>query len=166
MTVEDGPDPQDRLAADVGRSADAAGVTLAVAESITGGRIAARLAAAEGASSWFRGAVVAYASEVKHGVLGVAPGPVVSAPAAEQMAEGVRRVLGADVAVAVTGAGGPDPQDGQPPGTVFLAVAGRGPVTVLQHELPGDPATVCEQTEQLALEQLLTRLTPQDGGAS
>lgn len=103
------------------------GLTLAVAESLTGGLVAARLVNVPGASGWFRGGVVAYASDVKRSVLEVPEGPVVSAAAARAMAAGVRRVLGADIGLAVTGVAGPDPQDGERPGTVFLAVAGPMP---------------------------------------
>jgi nicotinamide-nucleotide amidase len=99
-------------------------LTLAVAESLTGGLVAARLVNVPGASSWFRGGVVAYASDVKRSLLDVPPGPVVSAEAATAMASGARRALGADVGLAVTGVAGPDEQDGQRPGTVFLATAG------------------------------------------
>jgi nicotinamide-nucleotide amidase len=123
---------------------DAADVTVAVAESLTGGMVASALAEVSGASKWFRGAVVAYASEVKHELLGVPPGPVVSAPAAEAMASGIRRLLAADVAVALTGAGGPDPQDGQPPGTVFFGLS-DGEKNQIEHRYFDyrDPGQVC-----------------------
>jgi nicotinamide-nucleotide amidase len=100
------------------------GLTVAVAESLTGGLVAARLVNVTGTTAWFRGGVVSYASEVKYDVLGVPEGPVVSAAAARAMASGVRALLGADLGLAVTGVAGPDPQEGQRPGTVFLAVAG------------------------------------------
>ena len=83
----------------------------------------ARLTAIPGASDVFRGAIVSYASEVKFDLLGVTPGPVVSEPAAVQMAEGARRVLGADVGLALTGVAGPTEQDGIAVGTVCIAVA-------------------------------------------
>src|SRR3954451_7740925 len=95
--------------------------SVAVAESLTGGMIASALAQAEGASEWFRGSLVAYSTEVKHEVLGVPVGPVVSAEAAAVMARRVRSLRHADISVAVTGAGGPSAQDGHEPGTVFLA---------------------------------------------
>lgn len=116
------------------------GLTLATAESVTGGFIpASRLTAVAGASDVFRGAVVSYASEVKREVLGVSEeGPVVSDEAAEQMALGVCRVLGADVAVSVTGVAGPERQEGQPVGTVFLGVAIDGEASSLYVRLPGD----------------------------
>jgi len=115
------------------------GLTLAVAESLTGGLVAARLVNVVGASTWFRGGVVAYASDVKHTLLDVPAGPVVSEPAAAAMATGVRRALGADVGLAVTGVAGPDPQDGEPPGVVFLAVAGLDEKPLVARvTLPGD----------------------------
>lgn len=144
----------DRLAADVARLARDTGRTVAAAESLTGGMVATALARAEASSEWFRGALVAYSSEVKHDVLGVPPGPVVSEPAARAMAEGVRKLLGADVAVATTGAGGPSPQDGAEPGTVYLAVSGAGAGTVLRLELEGDPGAVCDDAAAQALRAL------------
>jgi nicotinamide-nucleotide amidase len=112
----------------VARALGIGGLTLGLAESLTGGLVASRLVNVEGASQWFRGAVVSYASQVKFDLLGVPEGPVVSEAAAKAMAEGVRRVLGADVGLAITGVAGPDGQDDQPPGTVFVGLA-----------LPGQP---------------------------
>ncbi len=114
------------------------GLTLAVAESVTGGLIASRLVGVAGASHWFRGGVVSYASEVKFDLLKVPVGPVVSGDAAEAMAIGVRTLLKADVGLSVTGVAGPEEQDGQPAGTVFVGLSlGES----LQHaalRLPGD----------------------------
>lgn len=146
-------DDADRLAARVAEVLD--GRTVAVAESLTGGLLANALARAEGSSDWFRGGVVAYASEVKHDLLDVRPGPVVAEAAAVAMAERTATLLGADVAVAVTGAGGPDPQDGQPPGTVWMAVtAGDGTRSVL-HRFDGDPPEICRQTVVAALRHVI-----------
>ena len=115
------------------------GLTLAVAESLTGGLVAARLVNVVGASTWFRGGVVAYASDVKRTLLDVPPGPVVSEAAVRAMATGVRSALGADVGLAVTGVAGPDPQDGEKPGTVFMGIAGPGDdVLAVRVTLPGD----------------------------
>ena len=99
----------------------AQGLTLATAESLTGGMIGTRLTDVPGASRAFRGAIVAYDGDVKRGLLGVPEGPVVSEAAVVAMAEGACRVLCADVSVAVTGVAGPDPQDGEKPGTVWMA---------------------------------------------
>ncbi len=116
----------------------ARGWTLGLAESLTGGLIASRLVNVVGASQWFRGCVVSYASDVKFDLLGVDPGPVVSGSAAEQMALGARRVLGSDVGLAITGVAGPEPQDDQPPGTVFVGWAIGDVVGHAQLRLPGD----------------------------
>jgi nicotinamide-nucleotide amidase len=105
------------------------GETVAVAESLTGGLVAAELTEVPGASKAFLGSVTAYATELKHRLLGVddrllAEHGAVDARVAEQMARGVRRALGADWGVATTGVAGPEPQDGQPVGTVYVAVCG------------------------------------------
>jgi nicotinamide-nucleotide amidase len=165
-------DPQDLddLAAQVSRLARERGVTIAVAESLTGGMIAQALAASEASSTWFRGSLVAYSSEVKHDLLEVPPGPVVSPAAASAMVRSVRRLLGADLAVAVTGAGGPEPEDGSEPGTVFLALdagvpGGRAPdgsdthrVLCLLCDADEVPA-VLATTAATALQMLLDALT-------
>jgi len=114
------------------------GLSLGLAESVTGGLVAGRLTSIPGASAVFRGSVVSYASDVKFDVLGVARGPVVSEDAARSMAEGARRVLGCDVALSLTGVAGPTEQDGQPVGTLCLAVAMAGRETVATTlRLPG-----------------------------
>src|SRR5690606_10139394 len=98
------------------------GLTLAVAESLTGGLVGARLCGVPGASDVFRGGVVAYHPEVKQSGLGGAPGPVVTEEAARQMAGGARVACGADAAVATTGVAGPDETEGKAPGTVCVGV--------------------------------------------
>jgi PncC family amidohydrolase len=100
----------------------ARGVTLGVAESLTGGLIASRLVNVPGASAWFRGGVVAYHEQVKFDVLGVPVGPVVSEAAAAAMARGVCRVTGSDVGLGITGVAGPDDQEGVDPGTIFVGL--------------------------------------------
>ena len=112
---------QERDADLVGAALKHSGRTLAVAESLTGGLLASAFARASGSSEWFRGGIVAYSSVVKYDLLDVPRGPVVSEVAAVAMARGAGRLLEADVAVAVTGVGGPDPQDGEPNGTVWVA---------------------------------------------
>jgi len=114
------------------------GLTLAVAESVTGGLIGSRITNVPGASRVFRGGVVAYASEVKFDLLDVPEGPVVTEEAAMAMADGVRRRLKADVGLAVTGVAGPDPQDGMPPGTVFFGMAMGDMVEARPMRMPGD----------------------------
>ncbi len=149
---------RDDIAARIAELARSTGRTVAAAESLTGGMVSAALAAAQGAGQWYRGALVAYSSEVKHEVLAVPEGPVVSAEAARAMAAQVRRLLRADVAVAVSGAGGPDPQDGCAPGTVFVAVDDGARAEAVRHELPGEPGEVCAGAAQAALAMLAERL--------
>ena len=135
------------------------GLTLGLAESLTGGLVASRLVNVVGASNWFRGAVVSYASEVKYEVLGVPEGPVVSEEAARSMAEGARRVLGADVGLAITGVAGPDPQDGQAPGTVYVGLALPGQLTeAVALSVPGDRDRIRQYATISALDLLRRRL--------
>ena len=136
------------------------GLSLGVAESLTGGLIASRLVDVPGASAWFRGGVVAYATEVKHAVLGIAEGPVVSEPTARQMAEAACRVLGADVGLSTTGVAGPGEQDGERPGTVFVGLAVPGaPTEVRALHLPGDRPQVRGYAVISALDLLRRTLT-------
>jgi nicotinamide-nucleotide amidase len=143
----------------------ARGLSLGVAESLTGGLIASRLVDVPGASAWFRGGVVAYNSAVKHDVLGVPAGPVVTVEAAAAMAEGARRVLGADVGLGITGVAGPDTQEGVAPGTVFvgLALPGRE-ATTRQLRLPGDRERIRQYAAISALDLLRRSVaTPEHG---
>lgn len=134
------------------------GMRVAVAESLTAGRLSAMLGRGEDASAWYRGGVVAYDEDVKFRVLGVTPGPVVTDACAREMAEGVRRLLAADVALGITGVGGPGPQEGCPAGTVHLAVASGGGTQSLQTCLPGDPTEVVAGATRLALDELARAL--------
>ena len=114
------------------------GLTLGLAESVTGGLVSGRLTNIAGASDVLRGAVVSYASEVKFDVLGVTNGPVVSPEAAIEMAVGAQRVLGADVGLSLTGVAGPAEQEGQRPGTLCIGVALPNGVTASSVvQLPG-----------------------------
>ncbi|MFE4466693.1 CinA family protein [Oerskovia sp. NPDC056781] len=127
------------------------GWTLAVAESLTGGLVTARLVAVPGASAVLRGGVTAYATDLKASVLGVdaellAARGAVDPVVARQMAQGVRRLLGADVGLATTGVAGPDPQDGKPPGLVHVAVVSPERTEVAELHLDGDRAAVREAT--------------------
>ena len=134
------------------------GLTLAVAESVTGGYVAGRICAVPGASEVFRGGVVSYASEVKRSVLGVPAGFVVSEEAAMAMAEGVRSLMGAHVGLATTGVAGPTPQEGLPVGTVCLAVAmGSGGETATLR-LPGDRERIRQFSAISVLDLLRRRL--------
>jgi nicotinamide-nucleotide amidase len=132
----------------------AQGVTLSVAESLTGGLIASRLVNVPGASTWFRGGLVSYASQIKFDLLGVPDGPVVSAEAAEAMASGVRKLLGSDIGLSVTGVAGPEEQDGQAPGTVFVGLdVGEGATSVALR-LPGDRPRIRSYAAISALDAL------------
>ncbi|MEU8900551.1 CinA family protein [Nocardia sp. NPDC048505] len=131
------------------------GLSIAVAESLTAGNLAAALGAAPGAGDWFRGGIVAYSRAVKHDLLKVPPGPVVCEAAARAMADGVRSLLEADLAVAVTGAGGPDPQDREPPGSVWFAVATVDGTVATHRQFDGPPEQVLEHTVDHALALLL-----------
>jgi nicotinamide-nucleotide amidase len=141
----------------------ARGGTLAVAESLTGGLLAAALTAVPGASAAFRGAVVAYATDLKTALLGVPAdlldrhGAVHPAVAAA-MAEGARRRMGAAVAAATTGVAGPDPADGQPVGTVHIAVSAGGGTTARALALSGDRHQIRVATVEQSLGLLLSVL--------
>lgn len=114
------------------------GLSLGLAESVTGGLVAGRLTGVPGASEVFLGSIVSYASEVKHRLLGVPDGPVVSEEAAAAMARGARRALGADVGLALTGVAGPTEQDGMPVGTLCVGIAMDGEeVRTFTLRLPG-----------------------------
>jgi competence/damage-inducible protein CinA-like protein len=134
------------------------GLTLGVAESITGGLVAARLTEIPGASDVLRGSLVSYASEVKFDLLAVTPGPVVNEPVAAEMAEGAMRVFGASVGLGLTGVAGPAEQDDVPVGTVCVAVAVTGSETLTRAlRLPGDR----EQIRQFAVISALDLLRRQ-----
>jgi nicotinamide-nucleotide amidase len=149
----------------LGALLDRVEIPVAVAESLTGGELSARVASTPGAGAWFRGGLVAYSSEVKHDVLGVPPGPVVSEAAATAMARGVCRLLGAAVAIAVTGVGGPDPQDDQSPGTVWLALCHDGLVVTRLMKFDGTPEEIVDATCSDALEWLVEYFEERAGAA-
>jgi nicotinamide-nucleotide amidase len=133
-----------------------AGDTVATAESLTGGLVAAALTDVPGSSNAFRGGVVAYATELKAQLLDVdvamlkRHGPVY-APVATAMAEGVRNRLGATIGVATTGVAGPGPQDGLPAGTVHVAVSFAGDTVVRTMALQGNR----DEVRRLAVERVL-----------
>jgi nicotinamide-nucleotide amidase len=134
------------------------GLTVGVAESLTGGLVGARLAETEGASKWFRGSIVCYDSKVKFDLLDVPEGPVVSAEAAEAMATGACRRLEADAGLSVTGVAGPTTQDDQPVGTVFMAVALGGRVESREVHFPGDRLHIRQFSTISVLDMLRRRL--------
>jgi PncC family amidohydrolase len=137
--------------------------TVAVAESLTGGLLAAALTGVPGASAAFRGAVVAYATSLKATLLDVPP-PVldargaVSPEVAAAMAEGVRRRLGATFGAATTGVAGPDAAEGKPVGTVHIAVSAAAATTVRSLALAGSRDEIRRRTVEEALGLLWQRL--------
>ncbi|WP_277212764.1 CinA family protein [Isoptericola croceus] len=123
------------------------GWTVGTAESLTGGLVTAALVEVPGASSVVRGGVVAYATELKGALLGVdadllAERGAVDPDVAREMAAGVRRTVGADVGLATTGVAGPEPQDGRPPGLVYVAVSTPATTQVRRLDVDGDRAAV------------------------
>ena len=151
------------LAADLVARLTAAGQTVAVAESLTGGLVCAALTEVAGASVVVRGGVVAYTSDLKAQVLGVdeallAQAGAVDPGVAEQMAAGVRSLTGATYGLATTGVAGPDPGDGKPVGTVYVALIGLGSSRVRALALTGDRAGIRDQTLRAALMLLAEEL--------
>ncbi|MEL4505701.1 CinA family protein [Luteococcus sp. H138] len=145
----------------------ARGLTLGTCESLTGGQVAQSLTAVPGASAVVRGGLVTYASDLKASLAGVdadwiAQHGVINRTTAEQMAIGARRALGVDLALSCTGVAGPDPQDGEFPGTVWIAVCGPRPdqVTSRLLRLTGDRQAIRTQTVG-ALLALLAELSQQ-----
>ena len=136
------------------RDASASGVSIAVAESLTGGQLSACLAQLPDASCWYRGALVAYAAEVKHAVLAVPDVPVVSETSASSMAVGVAELLGADVAIAVTGVAGPGRQDGVDEGTVWFALHTPHGTQAQCRRFTGGPSEVVHATCATAVQLL------------
>ena len=154
------------LAAEVIAAARAAGATVGTAESLTGGLIAGALTGVPGSSEVVRGGVVSYVNEVKHGLLGVPSQTLecegaVSAQTARAMAEGARRDLGCDMAIAVTGIAGPGgAEPGKPVGTVWVGFADGAQTEAQLYEFSGDRAQVRAQTVCVALERLLAAFEP------
>lgn len=141
--------------------------TVATAESLTGGRLAALLTSVPGASETYRGGLVTYATDLKLSLLGVPERVVerygvVSAECARAMAEGARLVTGATWAVSTTGVAGPGPQDGVPAGTVHVGIAGPGATTALALELVGGREAVQDRTCAEAVSALCEILTGEE----
>ena len=140
-------------------------LTVGAAESLTGGAVSSALARGSGAAQWYRGCLVSYGEQVKYDVLGVTPGPLVSERCAVEMVRGVVRLLGVDAAVSTTGAGGPDSEEGQPAGTVWVGVSVRGEVSAHRLSLDGDPGAVVEGAAEQALGLLLDAMRDAVRGA-
>ena len=155
-------------AADLVARLTAAGKTVAVAESLTGGLVAAALTDIPGASVVVRGGVLAYATDVKAHVLGVsevllAQVGAVDADVAEQMASGVRSLMGATYGLATTGVAGPDRVDGKPVGTVYVAVVGPNSSRVKALSLSGDRGDIRADSVLAALTLLAEEIGAQVG---
>lgn len=138
----------------------ARGATVATAESLTGGLIAAALTAQAGSSATFRGGLVVYATPLKASLAGVDPGLLAERGAVDPdvavgLAEGARDRLGATFGIGITGVAGPSPQDGQEVGTVFLALAGPGPTQLKRLRLAGDRAAIRTASVAAALDLLV-----------
>lgn len=152
--VDKGPDLK-KIVAD----ALAAGITVATAESLTAGMVCSELGSIPGASGMLNGAVVAYRNSVKEDVLGVSgellsANGSVDANVARQMAQGVRRLTGASLAVSTTGVAGPEPHDGQPVGTIFIGLADEYGAWSQRYEIAGTRAEIRAQACRYALLQL------------
>jgi len=159
------PSPDDSAAASLAAEVHALllsrGETVAVAESLTGGALGSTITAVPGVSATFRGGIVAYATELKAELLGVdrellaRVGPVHQLVAAE-MAAGVKQRLDATYGLSTTGVAGPDPQDGHPPGEVYIGIAGGGRLQPLTRGLylTGDRADIRAGAVEAALEGL------------
>ena len=164
-------DPLVDLAARLRARCVARGITVATAESCTGGLVAHLITEVPGSSAYLRGGIVAYADDVKRAALGVpaevlAAHGAVSAQVAIAMADGVRRALGTDLGVAVTGIAGPDGgSDAKPVGLVYVAVAGLGAPAVRRFLWQGDRAANKRSSAEAALEMLLERVSDPEPAA-
>lgn len=142
----------------VGALLQGAGLTLGLAESMSGGLISSRCSESPGSSAWFHGGVVSYSSQVKFDLLDVPEGPVVSPESAKAMADGARQALEADVGLSVTGVAGPECQEDQPVGTVFVGLAIGDEVDAVHLRLAGDRAAIRQTATICALDELRRRL--------
>lgn len=167
-----GPDRADVLARQITAALAAAGHTVAVAESLTGGRLATALADAPGSGPVFLGGVTAYDTAMKTRLLNVdaallAEEGAVHPEVAAQMARGVRDITGASYALATTGVAGPAPQDGRPVGTVHIAVASaRTTVTAEPRPASDEREDIQHETVLAALRLLHDLLRPGDGAVA
>jgi nicotinamide-nucleotide amidase len=139
------------------------GLTIATAESLTGGALGDLLSATPGASETYVGGVISYATEVKQRLLGVSESTinehgVVSAQCAQEMASGVRDLLGTDIGLSTTGVAGPTTQEDKPVGMVFVGIALAADLTSCQLQLTGDRAAIrahaCMGAVRLVLERV------------
>jgi nicotinamide-nucleotide amidase len=153
------PNSGAEISAALHHALEARRATVACAESLTGGELASLLSGTPGASSTFVGGVVSYATEVKRDLLGVTADRVVSADCAAEMARGVQALMQVDWALSTTGVAGPDEQEHQPVGTVFIGVAGPRGVSYAQLALEGDRAEIRTAACVAAVDLLLSEVT-------
>ena len=132
------------------------GLTIATAESLTAGSIASRLGSITASAEWYCGGVVAYSKAVKQSVLHVPPGPAVCEDAVRSMANTIANMMGANLAIAVTGEAGPEAQEDAPVGTVWFGIFDHGAVTTEQHHFDGNPSDIVDATVDKAVELLLS----------
>ncbi|MGF4045850.1 CinA family protein [Paenarthrobacter nitroguajacolicus] len=164
MTLNDGASAAAQTATAAVAIAIGNKLTVATAESLTAGMVAATLANTPGASGMLQGGVIAYQNSVKAGVLGVpqellADAGSVDGQVAEAMADGARRVCGADLGISTTGVAGPEPHDGKAVGTVFIGIAGRSGTESFEYSFSGDRQSIREQACEAALARLLDALS-------
>lgn len=154
------------LEAELVRRAGTAHLTLATAESLTAGLIAATIANVPGSSAVLTGGVISYASTVKAALLGVPQDLLdrvgsVDAAVARSMADGARSACAANIGVSATGVAGPEPHDGKPVGTVFIGIATPKKTTAQEFNFSGDRHQIREQSVQVALELVVDFLKDQ-----
>ncbi len=150
---EETTDLCERLAEVAGRG----GRSIATCESLTAGNLAAQLGRAPSSGEWYAGGIVAYRSSVKHSLLHVPDGPVVSEESARTMAHSTATMFGADLTIALTGEAGPETDEDVSPGTVWVGVVDRGQASTERVEFDGDPADVLAATVHSAVRILLER---------
>lgn len=149
---------EENLEALVGRLLAERNLTVACAESLTGGELSARITSVPGASDYFAGSVVAYTEQAKRDLLGVSDAvlaeALVSEACAREMARGVRKALGAHIGLGLTGAAGPEEHGGKPPGTVCVALSADDREESREFRAPGDRAQARRWAAQAALDLL------------
>jgi PncC family amidohydrolase len=127
------------------------GLSVGVAESMTGGALAEALVEIPGSGEWLAGGVISYLTRVKRELLGVTAGPVISDAAAREMAIGATRVLGTDVGISTTGCAGPEAMEGEPVGSTWIGVAIGDRTTARHHQFRGKPNAIRDQAVDAAI---------------
>lgn len=154
----------ERVARSVAVAVHGRGHTVVAAESVTAGSIATALAAAPDAIEWFRASIVAYQRAAKGNLLGVTSTEVITHECAREMAQGALRLTGADLVVSVTGVGGPDEEEGRPPGTVIICAGSEGRLRLFDHQFDGEPEDVVRLATLHSLKHLVGAALDLNGG--